>query len=145
MPRRYKDALTLPPDENVADIFTVPGGDGTTVAEHLGAAIALLETLRQAARTTGYLEAEALDASVEAAMQDSGTGPWPAAAKAGREQLEEIAESFADQLEGMPTSSWSRSASGPSGSITMSQLAQGGVRVLAGRLGAIERVISQVR
>lgn len=145
MPRRYKDALTLPPDEDINELLTKPGADGSTIAEHLGAAVALVDILAKAARTTGYLTPEPLDMTVESAMQNSGSGPWPSTAKQAQKQIEELVEDLTKRLAEMPSSSWSRTAPSPSGSASVSQLTQGVVRVLAERLAAVERTVAQVR
>ena len=53
-------------------------------------------------------------------------------------------ESLAERLDALHTSAWGKSAGTPDGSVTLTNLARGAVRVAAERLARAERTIRSV-
>jgi len=141
MPRRWKDVLRVAPPKNIDDYFSVAGDDGTTAAEHVGAALAQLELLSNAIRTTSYNIPEPLGSEVAAAVQNDGSGPWPATAAEGLDALTTLFEAMHDQLTKVNTSDWNKSADAGRTTLTVVALAQGASRVAADRLAAVEQTI----
>lgn len=144
MPRRWKDALKVPPPKNIDDIFNQQAGDGSTIAEQLGAAIEQLSTLREAIRTTSYNIPEELGSEVASAARNLGSGPWPSTAAEGLTDLERLFDEILAQLKAMPASDWNKSADAGRESLTVLALAQGVSRVAAERLAAVERLVAEL-
>jgi len=140
MPRRWKDALKLPPPKSVEDYFTLEGEAGTP-AEHLGAAIAQLRLIGEAIRTTSYNVPESLGAEVTSAVDDQSSGPWPSSAHGGLDDLVELCEGIEARLSDLSAGDWNKSASTPGGDLTILALAQGASRVAANRLAIFERTV----
>ena len=140
MPRRWKDALSVPKPKDIDDYFTLTGDDGTA-AEHVGAAIAQLVILREAIRTTSYNIPEPLETSVTAAVDNTGSGPWPPSVDEGLTELTEQFERLLAQLKSLNPSDWNKSADAGNRTLTISALAQGASRVAADRLAIVERTI----
>ncbi len=140
MPRRWKDALRVPAPKNIDDFFTVEGPDGTA-AEHVGAAIAQIRTLRDAIRTTSYNVPEPLGTEVAAAAANSGSGAWPTSASEGLADLTAEMEGLKEQLDGLKPHDWNKSADAGRTTLSVLKLAQGASRVGAERLGIVERTI----
>ena len=143
MPRRWKDAMHVPPQVPLEDIFTESTDKGT-IAEHVGAAIAQLEVLREAIRTTSYSVPAPFDSAVAAAVENQGSGPWPDSAVAGRKELERQAEQLLEELNRLTTSDWNKSADAGSTTLTVLALGQGASRVAAERLSIVERLVRQL-
>lgn len=142
MPRRWKDALHLPAPKNIDEVFSSPGPDGTTVAEHVGAAIAQLQILCDAIRTTSYNVPESLPPEAATAVMNVGSGPWPKSAAAGIDQLLEVVEKLHEQLLLLTPHDWNKSADAGRETLSILRMAQGASRVAADRLGATDRVVS---
>lgn len=140
MPRRWKDAMHLPPPKSAEDYFTLEGPDGTP-AEHLGAAIAQLRLINDAIRTTSYNVPESVGPDVQSAVADQGSGPWPSSAHGGLSDLVEQFEAIGERLGALSASDWNKSASAPSGNLTVLAIAQGASRVAANRLAIFERTL----
>lgn len=144
MPRRWADALYVAPPKNIEDFFAEVGPDGVSAAEDAGATLALVGILQDAIRTTSYNSPEALGSEVVAAMANNGSGPWPPSAADATESIEALMESLAERLDALHTSDWGKSASTPDGSVTLTELLRGAVRVAAERLARAERTIRSV-
>ena len=144
MPRRWTDALHVPAPKNIEDFFTVPGPDDVSAAEDTGATLALVSILETAIRTTSYNTPEALGSDVVGAMANTGSGPWPTSASAALDSIEALMEGVAERLEKLNTNDWGKTASTPQGSVTLTDLARGAVRVTADRLARTERTIRSV-
>jgi len=143
LPRRWKEALRVPAPDNIDDVLTVEGPDGT-VAEHLGAAIAQIRILRDAVRTTSYNVPEPLGAEVATAAANRGSGPWPETTKSGLSDLTNELEALLEQLKGLKAHDWNKSADADRTTLSVLQLAQGCSRVGAERLAVAERTIAAV-
>lgn len=142
MPRRWKEALHVPPPKNIDDIFTEAGPTGASAAEHLGAVIAMTTALSSAIRTTSYNVPEPLAPEVATAVQNAGTGPWPNSAHDGLSTLTSLMEDLLEQLNQLSPSDWNRSADAGSQTFTVLTLAQGASRVAAEGLGAVDRIVT---
>lgn len=142
MPRRWKEALHVPAPKSIEDVFTMEGPDGTSAAEHLGAAIASSATLLGALRTTSYNIPEPLGADVASAAHNAGSGPWPKTAADGLAELTSTLEATLAKLQELTPSDWNKSADAGNESFTVLALAQGASRVAADRLAAVDRIIS---
>ncbi len=142
MPRRWKEAMHVPPPNNIDDLFTVAGPDGTSAAEHLGATISQLTILIDAIRTTSYNVPESLGTEVAAAVHNAGSGPWPESAQAGVTKLTAVMEQMLRQLQQLTPSDWNKSADSGTETLTVLALAQGASRVAAEGLAAVDRIIS---
>ena len=140
MPRRWKEAMWVPPEENIDDYFSVETDKGS-VAEHMGAAIAQLRVLRGAIRTTTYNVPEPLEPEVLTAVANQGSGPWPKNAKSGLAELGEEIEALKAELDLISTRDWQKTAPAGDRSITLMALAQGTTRVAADRLSIAERLV----
>ena len=156
MPRRWRDAIRVDAPKNIDDFFASPGPDGVSAAEHTGAAIAQLNVLSRAIRTTSYRTPEPLGSEVAAAVHNLGSGPWPETASDALTQLDAIFEEIKTQLEQLHTNDWTKSAqvtsAGPpsdgvanaGGPVSVLQLAQGASRVAAERLSLADRILRTV-
>lgn len=133
--------MHVPAPKNIDDVFTVAGPDGTSAAEHLGAAISMLTTLADAVRTTTYNVPDQLGTEVAAAVRNVGTGPWPESADAGLSKLIATVEQLHEQLQQLSPSDWNKSADSGTETFTVLALAQGASRVAAERLAAVDRII----
>lgn len=142
MPRRWKDALRVPAPKNIDEVFTTAGPDGTTAAEHVGAAIAQAQLLSEAIRTTSYNMPQALDPAVAAAVKNVGTGPWPESAEAGLDNLVNTMEGLHAQLEQLTPHDWNKSADAGRETLSIISLAQGASRVAADRLAAVDKIVT---
>lgn len=140
MPRRWKEAVYVPPDVSIDDFFTVSTDQGS-IAEHFGAAIAQIALLRDAIRTTSYNVPEPLDMGVAAAVANKGSGPWPKNAKSARNELKDQFEKLEGELKELKTTDWNRSADAGNTTLTILALAQGASRVGAERLSIVERLV----
>ncbi len=145
MPRRWKDALHLPPPKNIEEVFTTVGPDGVSAAEDCGAVLAQVATLTNAIRTTSYNAPEALDSTVVAALANQGSGPWPATAGAALENLTAAFENLDNRLKDLKANDWNKTAPTPSGSISLIDLVRGVARVSADRLARVERTVQSFR
>ena len=117
-----------------------------TIAEHCGAAIAQIDVLALAIRTTLYTSPDPLEDQVVAAVSNAGTGPWP---KTAREALNKVSSSLKqlrEELELINTSGWNRSATShlEMQSFTVLTLARGSSRVAAERLIAVESLVREL-
>lgn len=142
MPRRWKDALHVPAPKNIDDVFTMEGPNGVSAAEHLGAAISLSRIVLDALRTTSYNIPEPLGPDVAAAVQNSGSGAWPATAAEGLADLTKTMEDLLEKLQELTPSDWNKSADSAGQSFTVLALAQGASRVAADRLTAVDQIIT---
>lgn len=152
MPRRWKEALYLPPPKSIDDVFTEADPNGICVAEEAGAMLAMLAVLEPAIRTTSYNDPELLTTEVQAAVKNDGAGPWPSSAKDALQSIEERFESLIDLVNSLNPRDWTKSASiksptGPSvsGRLTMTELIQGASRVSAERLARAEKAVASFR
>ncbi len=145
MPRRWKDALHLPPPKNIDDVFTTAGPDGISAAEDAGAVLAQVAVLADAIRTTSYNQPEALGAEVVSALRNAGSGPWPSTAGAALENLTSMFENLSGRLGDLRPADWNKSASTPEGSITLIELVRAVARVSADRLARVERTVNSFR
>lgn len=146
MPGRWVDGFRVDPELDIEDFYTVPGSTGMTIAEHCGAAIAQIDVLALAIRTTLYTSPDPLDDQVVAAVSNAGTGPWP---KTAREALNKVSSSLKqlrEELELINTSGWNRSATShlEMQSFTVLTLARGSSRVAAERLIAVESLVREL-
>ena len=141
MPRRWKDALHVPAPKTIEDIHLTPGSDGISVAEHLGATIAMTRILQDAIRTTSYNIPEPLRPEVAAAVQNSGSGPWPETAQVGLASLTAAMEELLDQLKRLSPHDWNKSADAGRETFSILKLAQGASRVAADRLMAVDSLV----
>lgn len=144
MPRRWKEVMHVPAPKNIDEVFTDAGPDGTTAAEHLGAAISMVTILVDAVRTTSYNVPEPLGPEVATAVQNAGSGPWPDSAHDGLSSLTTTMERLHEQLQQLSPSDWNKSADSGNETFTVLALAQGASRVGAERLAAVDRIISAV-
>lgn len=143
MQRRWKDAVNVPPEQNVEDFFAIDTDSGS-IAEHLGAAIAQLRILRPALRSTSYNVPDPLDPEVATAAANAGSGPWPPSTRAGLEELFTELDAIKEELESINIRDWNKSAQAGSTSLTLLQIAQGTSRVAADRLAIVERLVRQL-
>ena len=143
MQRRWKDAVHVSADKNIEDYFAIETDDGS-IAEHIGAAITQLRTLRPALRTTAYNNPEPLDSEVAAAAANLGSGPWPSSTRAGLDELFSELDAIAGELETINTQDWNKTTNAGSTSLTLLQIAQGTSRVAANRLAIVERLVRQL-
>jgi hypothetical protein len=141
MPRRWKDALHVPAPKNIEDSYLTPGGDGLSVAEHLGATIVMIQILQDAIRTTSYNIPEPLRLEVATAVRNNGSGPWPETAEAGLNTLSTAMEELLDQLKGLSPHDWNKSADAGRETLSILKLAQGASRVAADRLMAVDSLV----
>ena len=130
-------------DKNIEDYFAIGTDDGS-IAEHIGAAITQLRTLRPALRTTAYNNPEPLDSEVAAAAANLGSGPWPSSTRAGLDELFSELDAIAGELEAINTQDWNKTTNAGSTSLTLLQIAQGTSRVAANRLAIVERLVRQL-
>lgn len=141
MPRRWKEALHVAPPKSIDEVFSEPGPDGSSAAEHMGAAIAMTEALIDAIRTTAYNVPEPLGPEAATAIHNAGSGPWPASPHVALNTLDGLMEDLLEQLKRLSPSDWNKSADAGSETFTILALAQGASRVAAERLNAVERII----
>lgn len=141
MPRRWKEALHVPPPKSIDEIFTEVGPDGTSAAEQMGAVIAMTTAISNAIRTTSYNVPEPLEPGAATAVHNAGTGPWPASAHDGLAVLTSLMEDLLEQLQQLSPSDWNRSADAGSETFTVLTLAQGASRVAAEGLGTVDRIV----
>jgi len=144
MPRRWEQALRVQPPKNIEDFYTLEGSSGQSAASDVGAALEQVRVLADAIRTTSYNEPEVLGSEVEAAMSDSGSGPWPASAAEALEHIEALMNTLGDRLEALHSRDWAKRARMASGDVSIEQLGQATTRVLATRLSRVERTIREV-
>jgi hypothetical protein len=144
MPRRWKEALRVPAPKNIDDVFSAPGPDGTSVAEHMGAAISMITTLQNAVRTTSYNVPEPLSPEVATAARNAGSGPWPPSADVALSELNTAMEQLLEQLEQLSASDWNKSADAGRESLTVLALTQGASRVAAERLSAVDKIVASL-
>lgn len=157
MPRRWREAIRVEPPKNIDDFFAVPGPEGPSAAEHVGAVIAQLKVLDDAIRTTSYNTPETLSAEAAAAVINAGSGPWPATASDGLRQLDEVFAALEERLKGLNTYDWTKSASVASSGtpadgvpstgdtkLSVLELAQGTSRVAATHLSLAEKTLRAV-
>lgn len=131
----------MPAPKNVDEVFTIAGPDGTSAAEHLGAAISMITILVDAVRTTSYNVPEPLGPEVATAVHNAGSGPWPDSAETGVSSLTTTTEQLLEQLQQLSPSDWNKSADSGTETFTVLALAQGASRVAAERLAAVDRII----
>lgn len=134
----------MPAPKNIEDLFTTPGPDGTSVAEHTGAAISMIATLQDALRTTTYNVPEALSPEVATAARNAGSGPWPSSAESGLDSLISVFEQLLEQLERLSANDWNKAAESGSESLTVLALTQGASRVAAERLNAVDKIVTSL-
>ncbi len=144
MPRRWKDAFHVGPDENIEDYFTVVGNAGITIAEHCGATLTQLTLLSNAIRTTCYPAPEPLDDAVKAAAQNLGTGPWPASVREFLNNFGMVTNELAAEIGRVKTNDWKKAASSGGRSLTVMEISQGASRVAAERLRAVELLVREL-
>lgn len=140
MPRRWKEALHVPPEENIDDYFIVETDQGS-IAEHMGAATAQIRILRGAIRTTTYNNPEPVEAEVVAAAANAGSGPWPSNAKEGLAAFNDEIEKLQAELDNVGVRDWNKTARAGNSSVSLLGLAQGASRVAADRLAIVERLV----
>ena len=141
MPRRWKEALRVSAPKNIDEVFTSAGPDGISAAEHMGAAISMVQVLANAIRTTSYNVPETLGTEVASAALNAGSGPWPNSAHDGLSELTTLMEQIGEQLSQLSPSDWNRSADSGTQTFTILALAQGVTRVTAERLALVDGVI----
>lgn len=143
MQRRWKDALHVPADKNIEDFFNVETEDGS-IAEHMGAAIAQLQILRPALRTTSYNVPEPLEPDVATAAANLGSGPWPRSTKDGLTDLFAALDAIKSELEGINVRDWNKTTHAGTTTVSLLAIAQGTSRVAADRLAIVERLVRQL-
>lgn len=143
MQRRWKDAMHVPVDKNIEDFFRVETDSGS-IAEHIGAAIAQLQILHPALRTTSYNVPEPLEPNVAAAVANQGSGPWPSSAKDGLADLFNELDAIKSELEGINVRDWTKTTQAGSTTLSLLAIAQGASRVAANRLAIVERLVRQL-
>lgn len=134
MPRRYAEALELAAPKTAHEVFHL-------AADHIGALLAQLAVIDDAVHRTSDHEADRLGAEVDSAIADRGRGLPVDRVETALAEIERVTSALADRLDGLSAGDWNRSAPTPTATYSITELAQGAVRVAAERLRATERSI----
>lgn len=142
MPRRFTEALELAAPRTPDEVIGL-------VASDIGALLGQLGVLDEAIHTTADHIADPLPVTVDQAVADAGGGNGAivsdavlSGAREALDAIEVVTQRIADRLDRLSADDWNRAAYSPTTAYTLTELAQGAVRVAADRLRVTERAIS---
>lgn len=144
MSRRWKEAIFVAPPHNIEDYFTLEAPDALVLADEMGAALTQVTILTNAIRTTSYLEPDPLPDMYAEAMRNELSGDRPKSATEGLEQIIAINDEVYGRLQDLRLVDWKNTATGDSGTVSISDLVKGVSRVNAERLARATRTLHAV-
>lgn len=144
MSGRWKEAIVVPPSENIEELFTMAAPDGLVLANEMGAAITQVTILNLAIRTTSYLDPDPLPDMAIEAMQNELDGDRPASAREAVAAITSINDEAYGRLKDLRMADWKNQATSGSRTVSITDLAKGLSRVNAERLARASRTLDAV-